>query len=293
MKEVKDFEKSKVKQFFEGTRRLDFTKEGEDIGNITRREFLKRLRDSTIRTCFAASLSTAAILFATAKKLPEIETKKKESVEVLDSVYKEITKYDELKVAHFAPMIVSASKQIKKSSFEKNCIYVLCGWYLGDFLGGLTFRKFSKNINSLGGGGSFLIGRGLDVLSTYSLMKAVHGPKFYEYGLDTYFFETNPFLGTTPSPRKVVLNSLIITLLPLYGVSYLLPGFGRGYLGASPFIASNNLQVKTQALYYLKLGDKVDEMIKQRKSVKEIEYFLENVKPDHFYEKSMQTISTL
>lgn len=254
----------------------------DNLRNLSRREFFKRAGISVGTLGSVVGINYLASLYTGSSMEEKQIARVKESRRVTESSRNDGSGYDQLKVRHFAEQICYVSSQMHKDCDLGNPAtfgYLILGYLAGDFLGGLALRKLSKKANSWIGSGSYLAGRVVDLLSTYAFAKVMHDPRFTEYGLDAYFAEVNPLVSGIPTTEELAVVGTATSLLG--GLAcYFLPNIGRGYLGASPFIASHNLDGRIQLISTIKIGDKVDEMIKQKKPVDEIKMFLSTVTSD-------------
>jgi hypothetical protein len=146
-------------------------------------------------------------------------------------------------------------------------------YFLGDALGGYLLRGYSKLANRNIGLSSAVIGRVVDIASTFATLRAIKDPRFKEYGLDDFIFELNTQTSPHPSPYQVIEDTALQSGA-ICAASWIFPFLGRGYLTVSPLIAANNVTVASLIYHALDIGDKVKKLVKDGKNDKEIKEFL-------------------
>ena len=120
----------------------------------------------------------------------------------------------------------------------------------------------------------FLLGRFADNYSTYRLIKESDN-KFFEYGLNKYFYESNPTMSSHPTKSGLFKSILIIEVPILLVSSFIYPPVLLGY-GLGSFVAwYNNKKLFTQLLKAKSLGKKIKKMILNGKKYGEINEYLD------------------
>lgn len=244
----------------------------ENICNrfLTRRDFMRYLVVGAVRTGIAEVVNSAAFSIQHSKVRDNREKQERESRKALEEG-------NGLKVKYFTKEILNAGFRITSSAdYADNRIAIITGWYTGDAIGGYLLRNKTNFINGMVGGTSFASGKLIDIISTMIALDQMADPRFKEYGFDTYASEQNPFLSPNPSKRDLLILSAISIPLAFFGGTTL-HFFGRGYLGASPFIAKNNMKIAHIVNTSMRLGDRVKFHIESGKSEEVIRNFLSKV----------------
>lgn len=118
------------------------------------------------------------------------------------------------------------------------------------------------------------------ILDNYSTLKAVglmEDPRFREYGFNTCIFEGNDRHDFHPSFEEMVNSKELLIDASAVVLSYALPVLGFGFWAHAPFLFRNNMITAKEIEVGYKIGDKVKEKLKQGKSEKEINNYLETV----------------
>ncbi len=244
--------------------------ENQKLENITRRQFLRHIGFGALRTGGIVAINVVSgISQNLVSGLPENgKNARKEARENLQK--------GNLKVKYFAEEIVEAANRVTAINSSAVISGLIGGYFFGDALGGFILHNYSDLANRKIGAGTGVSGKIIDYLSTHIAVKQTEEPRFKEYGLDTYFYEMNFLHSPHPSTKELITRGTVITALMAY-VSWVFPFIGRGYLGMTPAIAVNNVNIGKQILSSLELGDKVKAMISQGKDEQDITFYLKTV----------------
>ncbi len=201
---------------------------------------------------------------------------------------KAIESGEKLQTKFFARDIVEASSRITSDTTVENLSLIISGWFAGTAVGGFLLRNHSKLFNSIVGSTTAVGGKTVDVASTLVFATKMNDPRFKEYNVGLYFNEVNPLFSPNPSPEEVITKSLF--LIALIGLSsFRFPAFGRGYLGASPAILKNNLEVAHTIGTALELGDQVKSLIEQGRDANYIKNYLQHTGENQSQFKDIKT----
>ncbi len=233
---------------------------------MSRREFLLHARNAAITTAGVVAINAIAFKFRGDSTEEEREKRKLEAEYALENGLN-------LEVKYFAEPIVHASDRIAPTRNVENLLGTIAGWYAGDALGSYILRKYPRKTDGVVGTVGIMTGKAVDFISTYVAAKTLDDPRFKEYGLDVFYAEQNPFFSSNPSQKEVIVKSSVLYMLSAFA-GYHQPWIGRGYVGASPFIARNNLAVAQQITTNLELGDGVKNIILNGGNRETIENFL-------------------
>ncbi|OGD98063.1 hypothetical protein A2W45_01585 [Candidatus Curtissbacteria bacterium RIFCSPHIGHO2_12_41_11] len=213
----------------------------------TRREFLRFLSIGAIRTGAVVAINAGGFGVQILRTRGNKKDQEQEFAKSLEEA-------KDLRVKYFAKEVLDAGKRISSYTNVDDMVAVIAGWYAGDALGGYLLRNRSDIVERLVGVAGFAGGKAIDIISTIIAADQMSDTRFKEYGLGVYIGEKNPLLPHNPTRREIIGFGLIQTPFVLMG-GLALPFIGRGYAGASPFIARNNIEVAHIINTSMKLGD--------------------------------------
>ena len=221
----------------------------------SRREFLNLLGKGILRTSLVAGLNATAFVMQDRRVTKSREQHDQETAGQFEED-------NSLKVKYFAQEIIDAGSRISSQTELADVVAILTGWLAGDVLGSYLLKNKSDLANRVVGSVGMTGGKVLDLISTYIAVKQTSDPRFTEYGLNHHLYEGNPFLPPNPSRRDLLLFASWQT--PVSSLAgFATPFLGRGYLGASPFIASHNIKIAHLVITSMNLGDEVKAFIER------------------------------
>lgn len=233
---------------------------------ISRREVLQLLGKRALETAAVVALNATAFTLTDFLTKDDKEEQEKETARALETD-------QDLEVKFFAKEILFAGKEITSYSSEENLIEIVAGFFAGNTIGAYLLKNHSRLLNKKAGAMGAISGSTVDIISTIVAAQKMSDPRFEEYGFGVYFGEKNPIFSHNPSPEEIVTKSLAIIPASSF-VGWTAPAIGRGYLGSSPFIASNNYEAAHVISTSLDLGDQVKVMIAKGAKQTEINGFL-------------------
>ncbi len=184
-----------------------------------------------------------------------------------------------LEVRYFAGEIAYTAFEITDAESEASLIKNMAVGALANNVGIAYLLKNSSYLLNMGAGAvTAATARTVDIISTAVYAKHTSDTRFTEYGINNYTFETSEQLSVHPSSNEVLSKGL--RGLPVVGlIGFFVPFVGRGYAGASPFIAMHNLRAAHAIGKSFEIGDKVKSLISEGKDQNYIRDFLYDLSP--------------
>jgi len=167
-----------------------------------------------------------------------------------------------LAVSDFAQEILIVGDQLVSHRGKENAVLSSVGFFAGNSIGDALSLDKPKSIKSKVGVSGLMSGKVIDLASTYYLAKQLNDPRNEEYGFSSYVGEANPLFSRNPSHTDIFIKGPILTLIGTFS-AWRYPFIGRGYAGASPFIAKNNLELAQVLNTSFDIGDEIKKYIKE------------------------------
>lgn len=137
----------------------------------------------------------------------------------------------------------------------------------------LYFLSLPLNLTAFAAGfATGAINRIADYSSSLKCVKEFED-KFFEYGLDEWYVEGNPLFPKHPT-KKEFMKKAVPMLLCTIALSTAAPFYGYSLCVDSPFIYANNYRLSKEIKTSKKIGDKINEKLKNGEGDIEIEKFL-------------------
>ena len=174
-----------------------YMSEEESLENSTRREFLRYIFRGGIRTLGIISIVGSLYYFHYRKSQKKIS----EDTEIFDKEPEQ----GNLRVKHFARDIYDAAINASPPDLRSIALLGAGGWFTSDSIAGYLLRNYPILTNRKIGVISSLVGRTLDLGSTLECIQYMQDSRFYEYGLDSYFMESNLIISRHPSNSRFFL----------------------------------------------------------------------------------------
>lgn len=181
-----------------------------------------------------------------------------------------------LQTHHFAEKIMYIANQDTTGKDENVLLGAIAGGFLGNFGMGWMTKERSERVRRGVGLASGVGANVADSLSTIAFAKYMEDPRFFEYGFSNFVGEINSELTEHPTRERVVDFS--VKSFPVRALLYaIIPGFGRTYIGAVPFIVRNNTEAAHMLKRSFELGDIVQRHIDEGRSQEDIEEYLNSL----------------
>ncbi len=236
---------------------------------MSRRAALKWIGGRLVET--GALVGMNAVMLGNSSSSPMYEERP-----VADKVAS-LPKIENLQVRHFSGEIIMTAYDILSEKDNPTVLKAVLGSFFGNFAIAYLLRNNLEKTNKLVGSGSFIVGKAIDIASTITFARYHSDPRFFEYGLDQYFSEANPWVGKHPDVADLIRFS-VLTMPATAFAGYKFPFIGRSYLGASAFIAEHN----TRGAYFVGLsidmGDQVKRFISEGRDGEFIINYLNDLK---------------
>lgn len=177
------------------------------------------------------------------------------------------------KVKRYSSQIVSIAKQLYPPQLALLFASVVLSGAVAERLDKVLRRKLGRHYRS-SGIVSALINILFDFISTADAIDEMQDPRFYAYGLDSYYRELNPFLSKHPTRQELFSLKAKLLKAAHLALSAVYAPFGYTSLAAAPLLYRHNMNIARQIRAAKRLGDILKQMIAEGYSEEELELFL-------------------